>query len=360
MMSDLERRVAAELSSGGRVLVSRLEYLGDVILTLPAVRAVKDRYPKAEIDYLSRSDGANVLEGDPLFARVLRVPEKGESSLATWRLVSEMRARRYAAAVDLYSNPRSALLTWLSGAKLRIGGVRRVRRYLYTHPTATPATIRSAIDHHLHYLKPLGVAAKATKPVLALTDAERARALERLRDSGAVRDAERTLGLHPGGKWEVKRWPVGQFADLARRLIETHGIRIVVLIGPGEQSYQDALRTHLGSRAVYLPPLPIRETAAVIEALDGLVVGDGGIMHVSVAVGTPTVGLFGSSEPDIWFPYESFGPFVAATVPIDCRPCHRHACDHLSCLCGLSAEMVEAKLLGVLGAVKANERTIHR
>jgi ADP-heptose:LPS heptosyltransferase len=271
-----------------------------------------------------------------------------------------MRARKYAAAVDLYSNPRSALLTWLSGARLRVGGARRVRRYLYTHPTVTPREIRSAIDHHLHYLRPLGVSARATRPVLELTDAERVRARERLGDCGVVGDAERTVGLHPGGKWEVKRWPVERFADLARRLVEHHGVRIVVLIGPNEQSYQDALRADLGPRAVYLPPLPIRDTAAVIDALDAVVVGDGGIMHVSVAVGTPTVGLFGSSEPDIWFPYESFGPFAAAFVPIDCRPCHRHTCGHLSCLRGLSAGMVEEKLVRVMGAVGTNERTIHR
>jgi lipopolysaccharide heptosyltransferase II len=359
-MSDLERRAAAELSSGGRLLISRLEYLGDVILTLPAVRAVKDRYPNAEIDYLARSDGANVLEGEPLISRVLRVPEKGESALTAWRLIREMRSRRYAAAVDLYSNPRSALLTWLSGAPLRIGGARRVRKWLYTHPTVTPATVRSAIDHHLHAMKPLGVAGRATKPVLTLSDAERARALERLRNVDAPGSSDKIVGLHPGGKWEVKRWPVEHFADLARRLIDKHGIRIVVLIGPGEQSYQDGLRTHLGPRASYLPPLPIRETAAVIGALDGMVVADGGIMHVSVAVGTPTVGLFGSGEPDIWFPYESSGPFAAAYVPVECRPCHRHVCDHLSCLRGLSAERVESEFIRVLDAAKGNEKLLRR
>ncbi len=352
--------MAAELSAGGRVLVSRLEYLGDVILSLPAVRAVKDRYPKAEIDYLARSDGADVLEGDPVISRVLRAPEKGESWLATWRLAREMRARKYAAAVDLYSNPRSALLVRASGARLRIGGARRVRRWFYTHATVTPATIRSAIDHHLHYMKPLGVSGRATKPVLVLSEAERKRAAERLRESGISEMPHAVVGLHPGGKWEVKRWPVEYFAELARRLIERHGVRIVVLIGPGEKSYQDALRANLGSQAVYLPALPIRETAAIISVLDGMVVGDGGIMHVSVAVGTPTVGLFGSSEPDIWFPYASFGPFAAACIPAECRPCHRHVCDHLSCLRGLSAEKVETELVRVLGEGKTGERKLRR
>ena len=125
------------------------------------------------------------------------------------------------------------------------------------------------------------------------------------------------------------------------------------MIGPGEERYQSEIREVIGARGVYLPTLPIRETAAIISLLDGLVVCDGGIMHVSVAVGTPTVGIFGSAEPDIWFPYESYGPFAPAYVDIECRPCHSHVCDHLSCLRGLTVEAVEKKLLDVMRRARA-------
>jgi len=160
------------------------------------------------------------------------------------------------------------------------------------------------------------------------------------------------VGFHPGGKWEVKRWPADHFTVLARSLSERRGFRVVVLAGPGEEPHREALRRELGDRAAYLPVLPIRETVAVLSALDGVVVNDGGIMHASVAVDTPTVGIFGSSEADIWFPYGSFGPFAAAYEPIECRPCHLHACGHLSCLRRLAPEAVEAKLVSVLEAAK--------
>ena len=133
----------------------------------------------------------------------------------------------------------------------------------------------------------------------------------------------------------------------AGRLL-SRNLQLVVMIGPGEERYQSALRDHIGDRAIYLPTLPIRDTAAVIGALDGMVVCDGGIMHVAVAVGTPTVGIFGSAEPDIWFPYEEHGPYAPVWLDIECRPCHSHVCDHLSCLRGLTAEAVEDKLLGVM------------
>lgn len=356
MKADLERGVADELATGGRVLLSRLLHLGDVVLTLPAARALKDRYPNAEIDYLSRSAGAEILEGEPLFRRVFRVPDEGGDARRAWRLVRDLRRRRYAASVDFYSNPRSAVLTRLSGARLRVGGARRVRRHFYTHPLDAPPAIRSAIDHHLYYLRPLGVEGAATRPSLTIGKAERERAFERLRDAGAGGGREGIVGIHPGGKYEVKRWPVDYFADLAVRLVERSGLAVVVFIGPGEEAHQAALRARLGARAVYLPPLPLRETAAAIGALDGMAASDGGIMHVSVAVGTPTVGLFGSSEPDVWFPYAPFGPFVPAYAPIECRPCHQHTCDHLSCLRGLTPEMVEEKLLAVMRAAGSTKR----
>jgi ADP-heptose:LPS heptosyltransferase len=356
VISDVERRAADELSNGGRILLSRLQYLGDVILTLPAVRAIRDRFPRAEIDYLSRGAGAEVLKGEPLFSRVFRAPEKEEGIAAQLRLIAALRGRRYAAAVDWYSNPRSALFAWLSGAKLRVGGSRRIRRRLYTHPLAAPPSVRSAIDHHLYYLRPLGIDGGAARPALHPTEEESARAARALAECGAGSDGGTRVAIHPGGKWEVKRWPAESYAALARRLTEKRGFRVVVLAGPGEDAYREALRSELGDGVSYVPTLPIRDTVAVLAALDAAVVNDGGIMHASIAVGTPTVGIFGSSEPDIWFPYASFGPFVPAFEPIECRPCHLHECGHLSCLRRLAPETVEARLVEALDAARARSR----
>jgi heptosyltransferase-2 len=88
----------------------------------------------------------------------------------------------------------------------------------------------------------------------------------------------------------------------------------------------------------------------VMSLLDGMVVSDGGIMHLSVAVGTPTVGIFGSAEPDIWFPYEKFGPYAPAFVPVECRPCHEHVCPlgHTDCLNLVTPDLVADTLRRVM------------
>lgn len=345
MNNTLEGRVINELESGGRILVSRLQFLGDVILTLPLVEILRQRFPAASIDYLARGVAADVIAGEPTLDVIHRLGEGSNTSL-----VRGMRQRRYSVAIDLYSNPRTAWLTRLTGAAMRIGGSRRMRRRLYTHPVEVPATVRSAMEFHIEHLKPLRVTGQPSKPALHPSDTETDTAATALSGLGVDLEAP-VVGIHPGGKWEVKRWPADLFAELATRLIAEYGMQVLILQGPGEDVYVDSFRQHLGAGAdepFYMPVRPIRETAAVLRLLDGMVVSDGGIMHVSVAVGTPTVGIFGSAEPDVWFPYESFGPYVAAHVPITCRPCHSHHCYHISCLRRLTTRMVEERLLEVM------------
>lgn len=347
MKSPSSTETARVLEDGGRILVTRLLHLGDVILTLPSADALRSRFPRAEVDYLSRGLGADILLGDDRFGRVYRLPERSEGHMAMWRLIRELRRRRYTVVVDLYSNPRSALLSLLTGAPVRIGGARRVRRHCYTHAISVPPAVRSATEVHQAHLEPLGVKGEPGKPSLPLHPRERARAREVL---GTLRgrSGTRRVGIHPGGKWEVKRWPAGSFLALAERLIDAHGMQPVVFCGPDEEVYRRPLRDRLGDEVVFYPTSPIRDTAAAIAELDGMIVCDGGVMHLSIAVGVPTVGIFGSAEPEIWFPYESFGPYRAAYVPITCRPCHQHTCDHLSCLHRLTVDRVEAKLIEVL------------
>jgi lipopolysaccharide heptosyltransferase II len=344
----LSASVANELQRGGRILVTRLQYLGDVVISLALVQKLREHFPRATIDYLTRSDGADVLTGEPAIEAVHTVPSDGLAEQL--KLIQRLRGRRYAVAVDLYSNPRSALLTWLSGARMRIGGSRRGRRQFYTHATAVPAEVRSASEFHLYHVRPLGIEGPPVKPLLTISKAERREATAFLEAQGLDLNMP-VVGLHPGGKWEVKRWPPEFFAALATRLSSAYGMQIAVLSGPGEEAWRDAVvngAKAVGAGLAVLPTLSIRRTAAIVQTLDGAVMNDGGIMHVSVAVGTPTVGIFGSAEPDIWFPYESFGPYRAAWVPITCRPCHSHHCTHISCLRKLTVERVEHSLLSVI------------
>jgi len=347
-----DRVVKALEAPGGRILVTRLQYLGDVILTLPLVDSIKKRFPHAEIDYLCKPPASELLATDARFTNVFTLlPD--QSLGGSIALIQRLRSRRYDAVIDLYSNPRSAWLCYFSGAGVRIGGNRRGRRHLYTHNITVPDHVRSAVDFHLQYLAPLRIEAVPSKPSYEPSEerVEEAKALLESYGVGAGSGQKKPIvGLHPGGKWEVKRWPPGHFERLVRDIQERRGGGVVVLTGPDESAFTEGLVRGCGPEVVALPALPVQTVAAVMAQFDAMVVSDGGIMHLAVAVGTPTVGIFGSSEPEIWFPYEDYGPYEAAFIEVDCRPCHKHTCPlgHTNCLNQLTPEMVIKKLDAVL------------
>lgn len=339
------------LRPGDRVLVTRLDYLGDVVLSLPLVDALRARWPGIEVDYLTRRPAADLLANDARFARVWTLEAGKRSTLA---VIRRLRGRRYGAVIDLYSNPRSAWITWLSGAPVRVGGNRRGRRHLYTHPIVVPREVRRVTDVFLRYGAPLGIAAdvQASQPALAIARDEAAAADALLPHVSTGRPR---IGIHPGGKWSVKRWPTEKFVALIEIIEKELGAEAIVFKGPGEAEHTERLRGGVSARTVFLDLLPIRTAAAVISRLDAMVACDGGIMHVAGAVGTPTVGIFGSSEPAVWFPYEGAGPFRAAFIDVECRPCHRHECPlgHTRCLNELSAAIVANTLRAVLASARS-------
>jgi heptosyltransferase-3 len=331
-----------------RILVTRLRYLGDVIMTTPVMAALKSRYPGAEIDYLVEERYAAILLNNPHIDDI--IPAK-RGFIETLRM---LRRREFTAALDLFYNPRSAWLLYLAGIPIRVGGSRRWRRRLFTHTFSVPASLRSAVSHHLYPLGIFDVHWEGSMPRVYLAE-------EELNEAASI--LERTVGsrssiiaMHPGGTWPAKRWGVSSFAALARMIRERLGSDLVLVAGPGEREIAEAVRNEAGDGAHVLPSMPVRQIASIIGCCDAVVANDGGIMHLSVALTRPTVGVFGPTEPDIWFPYTDGGPYAVATVGEDCAPCYRHACEDTKCLERLTPDSVYEKLESVLAWHEPKER----
>ncbi len=325
-----------------KILVTRLRYLGDVILTTPVLAALKSRYPEARIDYLTEEPYGPVLEENPHIDEIVTTAGTFPGTVA------RIRKRRYTAALDLFYNPRSAWLLFLSRIPVRVGGARRWRRRLYTHTFTVPARVRSAVSHHLFPLRMLGTAEKESLPRVYIGEEERERGRRLLLEKAGRSD--RFVALHSGGTWQAKRWSPARFARLADRIIDESDRTPLLVTGPGEEGIVNEVVALSKSRERprALPVMPIRSLAACLLHADAVVANDGGVMHLAVALGRPTVGVFGPTEPDIWFPYEGNGPFAVATLREECAPCHRHECDDPKCLDGLDPCMVFEKLEDVL------------
>jgi len=339
MMSDLLQDAMQRLESSGHVLVTRLRYIGDVVLTLPLLRALRAAYPNATLHYLAELPAIDVLLHHPDVDH-LWTHRRGVG--AGVRMAAALRRRRFTAAIDLFSNPRSALLVRATGAPVRIGENRRVRRVLYTHPRQLPPG-RSALQQHLDAGALLGASNACTRaPQIHLSPVERARGREWV---DALRRVQPVVLVHLGATQPEKEWPVELASAFVARLIAND---YAVVLSTAPQRPQPAVVVaEREPRARRLPVLPLRELLGVIAAADAVVSVDGGILHCSVALGRPTLALFGPTDAAAWFPYAAFGPYRVLRSHSGCGACVAAARAH-TCMAALDVETVARRFAQLL------------
>ena len=183
-------------------------------------------------------------------------------------------------------------------------------------------------------------------PRVYLSTEEKKKGKRILEDMTGVKlERKSVIAIHPGGTFQSKRWPVSYFALLADMIIESFNVKVVVIRSPGQESLAQNVNDLSKYKLTVLPLLSIRIIASILNVCEGVIANDGGILHLSVALKKPTIGIFGPTEPDIWFPYENNGIFRLATKNLECAPCHKDYCETLECLRDLKVEKVFSKFL---------------
>jgi ADP-heptose:LPS heptosyltransferase len=338
-----------------RVLLVRPRFLGDICLTLPALDAVRRAVPGARVAYLVERESAPLLEGDPRVDELI-VTERHAGPLAALSLGRRLRRFGPDLAIDFFCNPRTALWSFLSGARARVGYPNKGwRSALYTHH-ARPRTL-SAVDFHLASLAALGWPAGPGVPRLHLGAGARAEADAALEALGVPREA-RLVGFHPGARWPTRRWDPARFTALARRFLaaEERGVALVTG-GPGEEPLALAVVSSLPpGRAFAVTGWPIARFVALQSRCAAFVCGDTGPLHTAVAAGAPTLGLFSRNRPAMFFPYPRHAGHRAYYARAECSPCHRDECDDLRCLERLTVDGAWALLSEMLAAAVADTR----
>ncbi len=330
------------------ILVSRLRFLGDIILTTPLLNGLRQAYPDAKITYLAEEPYIRILDHHPDVDTHLGFVRGNKAQ--EWDTIRHLITRRFDIAIDLFGNPRSALLTYLSSAKTRIGGDFRIRRHFYTHPVSSPDTQTSSIDFHLQYLQPLQIEFERRDPYLAVSDEERQWAKSYLYQKGISLE-KRIIGIHPGATWPAKRWYPQRFAELADKLKEW-GHQVIFTMGPNEQSLINKVFTHTVARFAQPELLTLRHLTALISLCCVYVSNDCGPMHIGPAVNTSTVGIFGPGEPHIWFPYSREKGHQLVYHRVDCSQCHQDFCEKLDCMKAISVQKVLDKISFALNTGK--------
>lgn len=305
------------------ILAIKLRYLGDVLLATPTLHALKTAYPAARLSVLVNRGTEAVLRANSDVDEIILL-DRG-SIVQQTRFVWEIRRRRFDTVVDLTDGDRAALLTWISGAPVRIGfnAEERWTGRCYTTVVRPHAGVHR-IERDMAAVLPLGAAIPNGVPRLRLTPEEDAEAEELAGQLGFSRDRPWVM-IQPGARYWFKAWPPERFAELADRLNDRFGCQIVVGGSPEEESLTQSVVHQAKSRLLSLSGRSdVRMLAALLKRSALFIGNDTGAMHIAAAVGTPVVGLFGPSNPREWGPRGSVTEVIYKGL--DCRICFHPTC----------------------------------
>lgn len=291
------------------ILTINFGQIGDVVLSLPALKAVRAKFPAARITALVGKSGAEIVEisgfVDEKIAvdRVkLRDGEKINSIKEVLQIVKDARRRRFDLVIDLHSLYETNLLGFLSGAKRRLYANRENRSldFLANFAPKPPREDKKLhlTDHYLNVLKPLGIenAARFVEIQPRVKDLEK---IESLLPSGA---AAELVGLFPGAGNPSRRWSLEKFAETAGKLSQDKNTQTIVFLGPEEKDLRGEIEEKFPTETLVIDKLSLLEFVAALSKLSVLISNDTSAVHLGAMVGTPIVLVMDARAPTTYLP----------------------------------------------------------
>lgn len=330
-----------------RILLVRTDRLGDVVLTLPMLPALRTCFPDAHIAMLLRHYTGDILRGNP-YADELLWYDDGAHLIPFRTMVRTLRERRFDAVVVVYPTLRLAWLMFRSGIPVRVGtGYRSYsllfNRRVYEHRKDAR---RHEVEYNLRLLERLGCTPAASPEFrLQVTPEEHAVVARVLREAGT--DPDRPLVvLHPGSGGSAREWGDANFARLAARLAGSGDVQVVVTGGPAEQGRAEAVAAAAaGSARNIAGLLTVRELAALLSRTAVFVSNSTGPIHIAAAMGAAVVGFY-PQHPAMsarrWGPWTDRKVVFTPDRPVDCSDCAATRGVPCACMEGIPVEEVDA------------------
>jgi heptosyltransferase-2 len=340
-----------------RVVVRGANWVGDAVMTVPALRELRRVLPRARITLATRAWARDIFEGADFIDDLLTI-EGARGVRPFFRQVKDWHARRFDLAVLLPNSMESALVAFAARAPVRVGYATESRGEFLTHALETPAWrgARHEVFYYLHIIAGLEraltgsseIESRAPRFELEVSDARKAHALALLESRGA--DATRPLvAVCPGStNSRAKRWHADRYAALADLLIEEAGATVLLVGAREESDVTKEVLAKMRRRAVVLTgETTLAETTAILSVADLLVTNDTGPAHLASALGRPTLVIFGPTNPLTTRPFSPTAEVVRR--PPDCAPCMLRDCpiDH-RCMTAIGVEEVFARAVALL------------
>ena len=329
-----------------RVLVKEVNWLGDVVMSLPALKAVRQALPEAHLAVLVKRELASFFDGTAWIDEIIPYTvARGLRGLADRRaIVEQIRSRRFDLAILFPKSFEAAFWATLARVPCRAGVVADGRGLLLTHKTVLAADVLQChqVHEYLYLLRQtLGINGDANNCTPDIHAPHRAQMRAWLADRRR-RPHAKLVALAPGAAFgPAKEWPAAHYAALIDRLAQRHTTECVLVGSAGERRKCEAVVAASGEGALIAAgETSVGELLALLSLCDGFAGNDSGSMHVAGALGIPTVGLYGSTDPARTGP---LGPKTKVLYHrIECSPCLQRTCrfGHYNCLRRIAPEEV--------------------
>ncbi|UUO07643.1 lipopolysaccharide heptosyltransferase II [Blastopirellula sp. J2-11] len=337
-------------------------WIGDVVMATPALRAIRAQsQPGDEIVGVMQPYVKDVLRGTNLLDRSVYCSKKtSDRRRRFWSVAQQLRREKFDQAILFTNSLRTAALVYFAGAKRRFGYARSWRSPLLTHRLAPPKLPNgkyapiSAVDYYLELADYAGYGSTNKQPLLATSNADEQRIDKIWRKFDFV--GKRVVVFNTGGAYgAAKHWPPEHFIALAEQLLQDPHVAVLLICGPQERETVAKIEQaidHPNACSMADETLNIGLSKAAVARADVLVTTDSGPKHFAAAFATPTVALFGPTDPR-WG--NSYNPVeTMLTHPVECGPCVRRVCPlgHHDCMQKLSVARVYQAVLDQLGAAR--------
>ena len=338
-----------------------MKFIGDVVLTTPIIRSVRTAFPQAYVAYMGEKGAVSLLEHHPCLDEIIPYDYSRPTFIEQPRVALLLKRRKFDLVVDLFGNPRSALLTYLSGAKTRVGTERKGRGRFYTIQVKDDGKPKTAEQFHNQFIEAVGIKASSDKTEIFLTDDERREGRIYLQwidgESKPLDPGRPVIGIHPGATWPAKKWLPERFAGLADLLTARLRAQVLMVAGPNDDETVNAVLKECIAPVKVVRSLPLRQLAAVMSHCSMFIANDAGPMHIAAALGIPTIGLFGPGEENIWFPYAAKEGHIALRKDVPCHPCHLDFCNrqgdgYMECMKLLTVDEVAGWAMKIMSVAR--------
>ncbi len=321
-----------------KILCIKPRGIGDIVLSTIVLDNLISYFPSAKVDYLTEDFAKSSVEYNPLVNKVLTMGKTEFPLKVSYRV----RKEKYDLILDLWSNPRSAQITFLSGVKYRTGFAYRGRKYAYNILASSSRGDHHSAEHNLELLKALNVPIISKRIYYFTSDRENSFGKTFIDEN--IPSGYSVIGIIPSGGWPSKRCDAGKWVEICKTISGIYRTKFLILWGPGDEKDANYIANNFPEQTILAPKTDLTYMAGLINNCDLIIANDSGPMHISAALGIPTIGLFGPTNPKMHGPYSENSDYVIKD-DLFCIICNHTICPYQhECFKELSINQVINKI----------------